>query len=209
MLKQTLILLELLLDQQHITMGITDLGSYMAEQVCPAGAMITGFRVQLGSIYDKDRTGINGIQIACTDGSKSMEQKGPHGNWTSWKYCDGKDIANTSNYVIGFNYRSVANKESDIDAIAGTDINLTCNNGIILQGGGQDAGIWHSNDWTECKGARFLCGIQVQTQPDQHDDDDTGVNHVRFICCSSDSNTRYYKYLFTLMSQIIVCLPHN
>ena len=171
-------------------MGRTNWGSYNAKQVCPTGTMITGFRVQLGSIYDQDKTGINGVQIACTDGSKSAEQKGPYGNWTSWRYCDGKVVADTNTYVTGFNYRSMANKGSG-DDVAGTDINMTCNNGVILQGGGQDAGTWHSKDWTECNNTAFLCGIQVQTQPDQYAGDDTGVNHVLFICCK-----REYEYLF-------------
>ena len=166
-------------------MGRSNLGSYDAEQVCPAGEMITGFRVQLGNIYDQDKTGINGIQLACTDGTKTTQQNGPYGQWSSWKYCDEKEVAHTSNYVIGFNYRSMAPKGRYIDDIAGTDIKMTCNNGNILLGGGHDAGEWHRSSWGKCEQTLSPCGIQVQTESDQFTKDDTGVNHVRLICCTN------------------------
>lgn len=107
---------------------------------------------------------------------------GPFGKWKSWQFCDTKTDNAFYQYVTGFNLRSEANQYEEDDSGA-NDVKFKCRNKRELDGQGTSYGTWDNDDFRECPYESFLCGVQAKIEADQYEEDDTGINQLKFICC--------------------------
>ncbi|NWV43147.1 VMO1 protein, partial [Grantiella picta] len=70
------------------------------------------------------------------------------------------------------------------DDTAANDLQVTCSGGDVLDGGGNDRGSW--GEWSSsCPMSCGVCGLQTRVDPSYDAYDDSGLNDVRFYCCSS------------------------
>lgn len=167
-------------------MGSTSWGNWSERIICASGSRVAGFRLQVQENQGSDDdSALNGIQLACTDGNITKQIEGPFGSWKSWKYCnDGAGFAKGSVSVIGFNFNSERDYGSGDDT-AGNDVRMICNNTQLLDGGGTDWGDWAFESYRTCPAYTYFCGLQAKVQGFQGDGDDTGLNKLRFLCCSA------------------------
>ena len=104
----------------------------------------------------------------------STEQK--WGEWTSTQYCKDDEFLRSAQF------RSEPHQESKFDDTAGNDLNLSCTDGMVLNGHADTWGEW--SDFISCPSNTAICGISTLVEPDQgSEDDDTALNAVIFYCC--------------------------
>jgi len=160
------------------TLGKTGWGYWRKPAMCPTG--VYGFRLQVeaGGRDNWDDSALNGIELVCKDGKK-QQIKGDHGRWKNWKFCK------RGQHMIGLNFRS-EHDQDDGDDTAGNNVQMRCTDDQVLDGEGERWGRW--DGWKICPGRSFMCGVEAKIEQHHgHRYDDTGLNQVKLICCTSPS----------------------
>jgi hypothetical protein len=148
--------------------------------VCPTG--VHGFRLQVERMVGRgwDDTALNGIQLMCNYGPQTRhlpQIRGDHGSWKQWKFCK------RGSHMIGLNFRSEKNQGKGDDT-AGNNVQMRCSDDQTLDGQGARWGTW--DGWKICPGRSFMCGVEAKIQQHHgHGHDDTGLNQIKLICCTS------------------------
>lgn len=135
---------------------------------CPGGKGVTGFRLR----FSEDKK-LTGVQMICQDGTKLGPEVVKEGKWKEWEYCDGEEKKDTSNFAIGYNYRSK-------NGHSGTQLKMKCSNvnGATEIGPmGFDEGDWSARDFSGCSTSAKFCGFAAEK-------DDKRIGRVKFLCCS-------------------------
>lgn len=89
--------------------------------------------------------------------------------------CPGED-----NYLVSFRLKVEEAQSGRKDDTAVNDAQFKCTYGEILSASsGGNWGNW--GDWSPVCPTGF-CGIQTKVEGPQGNDDDTGLNDVRFMC---------------------------
>ncbi|XP_069194498.1 vitelline membrane outer layer protein 1 homolog [Procambarus clarkii] len=145
---------------------------------CPHNSFATGFELKVERpVGDSDDTSINGIKLFCTsgnDGSQteitSDQQK--WGNWIGRRDCPHGRLTSARLRVEG--------RQGGGDDTAANDLDMRCQNGQELGGGGNGWGDWSS--YVTCQLGQAICGLQTKVEGTQAGDD-TALNDVIFLCC--------------------------
>ena len=174
--------------------GATELGDWRDRLLCLPGIRVAGYRIQVqdpivanGSVVDN--SALNGIQLACADGTVTKEAKGPYGKWKEWKYCEGGLKFFSSKYIVAFKLRS-EKAQGGNDNTGASNVNFLCNDQTELRGGGPAFGKWETNGYESCTNGNYFCGVQVRIEKDQLEGDDTGLNQMKFLCCHPNLNSK-------------------
>ena len=85
-------------------------------------------------------------------------------------------------FLNGLRFRA----EGDItgDDVFGTNVDMSCQSGEILNGEGvNDWGSWSS--WTFCPPESAVCGLQTKIHDDDvgEFEDDAGLTNIKILCC--------------------------
>ncbi|XP_015262858.1 PREDICTED: vitelline membrane outer layer protein 1-like [Gekko japonicus] len=151
-------------------------GEWGERKVCRTSeAKGFSLKVQLGQGSFSDDTSLNGIRLICTDDSVITSAVGKYGTWLDAHYCP-------SGFLASFSLR--VSKERLFDNMAANNIKFKCTDGSELEGNGLAWGEY--GKWSKSCEEAGICGIQ--TKVDTHKGifslDNTGLNDVKFFCCT-------------------------
>ncbi|XP_043938404.1 vitelline membrane outer layer protein 1 homolog [Protopterus annectens] len=152
-------------------------GSWGWTSYCPVNSKAHGFSLKIEGRQGRgDDTAMNGIRLYCTDGSGAVESKtGPWGEWKTAVWCPGDGV------LTSFSLK-VEPPQGDGDDTAANNIMFKCSSGPVIEGIGQEWGVYGS--WSDlCDYG--ICGLQTKVEDSQGNGDDTALNDVQFICCSA------------------------
>ncbi|XP_048349992.1 vitelline membrane outer layer protein 1-like [Sphaerodactylus townsendi] len=124
----------------------------------------------------QDDTSLNGIRLYCTDGSVITSLVGRHGDWSHEHSCKSGFLKSFSLRVFEF--------ERGTDNTVAENIKFRCTDGTETEGHGHNWGRYGS--WSAPCPKGGICGIQtrVDLRDRQSTQDLTGLNNVKFFCCS-------------------------
>jgi len=153
-------------------------GSWGTTEFCPDGSYVTGYQIKVEPPrgHDDD-TALNAIRLYCRDkndvttGSITSSQQ----SWGTWQ---GKEECR-STFMKGFRLRVEPHGGHDDDTAANS-LDMMCENGDVLAGGGDSWGSW--SEWVECPDGQAIVGLQTKVEGHQGHDDDTALNSVIMYC---------------------------
>ena len=169
--------------------GSTNWGQWGEMLLCAHGVRVAGYRLQVQDPVPDDDSALNGIQLACADGTVTKKAVGPYGEWKQWKYCEGSLKLFASKYIVAFKLRSETD-QGTVDDTAANNVNFLCNDETELIGTGLSWGKWESNDYESCSNGNYFCGVQASIEEDQFEGDDTGLNKMSFLCCDPKRSSK-------------------
>lgn len=155
--------------------NITIWGVWHPTVYCPPYSYAIGLNVK---VEVTEGAGLNSIKLICNDAALTAIQSGDgyYGIWDTEIFCSNGKRLN------GFKFKAQTNQGSGDDTAA-NGIHMFCEDGTslvpLLEG---NKGTWGQVKY--CRNGQFICGIQCQIEPDQGTGDDTGLNNVKFFCCS-------------------------
>lgn len=165
-------------------------GKFKPARLCPVGERVVGFRAQVQKPESKEKVGLTGVEMKCSDGSvigpDGIVDSGV-GKWTDWRVCA------TGSFVVGFNvrYEDVERYHRNRDYHGVTYIKMVCSDGEHLEHDGYEEKLenngFNKGKWdkqSSCSATSHLCGYAAEVQDYQGDKDDTGVNRIKFLCCT-------------------------
>uniref|UniRef100_A0A8B9NAG8 Vitelline membrane outer layer 1 homolog n=1 Tax=Accipiter nisus TaxID=211598 RepID=A0A8B9NAG8_9AVES len=142
-------------------------GDWGDAEFCPEDTYATGFQLKVGPGWG--------------DGGTGGGQHGGDGSliWGSWTYPLS---CGRSQRLVSFRLRVEAPRGL-WDDTAANNLDITCSDGTVLEGQGGPAGVW--GNWSaSCPFGWGICGLQTRVEPPQRGGDDTGLNDVKFFCCT-------------------------
>ncbi|KAJ6654782.1 hypothetical protein lerEdw1_006569 [Lerista edwardsae] len=147
----------------------------------------------------KDDTGLEGVRLICTDGSTVESSSAGLGDWSDVQMCPKGSL-------ISFALRVTKPQGLIIDETAANNIKFKCGDGNILTGVGHEWGEF--GEWSPACSRGTICGIQTKVEPDQGGtDDNTGLNDVKFFCCSWEQSRSVQFYLQS--GSRYICVSEN
>ncbi|XP_060091168.1 vitelline membrane outer layer protein 1-like [Heteronotia binoei] len=147
------------------------------KQVCASGyAQKFSLKVEPYQGIWRDDTSLNGIRLYCSDGSIISSAEGEYGTWSKEESCK-------SGFLNSFSLR-VSAREPINDNTAAENVKFKCTDGRELEGSGHAWGEYAA--WSESCQEGGICGIQTKVDivPRYNAVDPTGLENVRFFCCS-------------------------
>nr|AAX54597.1 vitelline membrane outer layer protein I-like protein [Pacifastacus leniusculus] len=153
-------------------------GDWGSESHCPPNSFATGFAIKVERpVGDSDDTSINGIKLFCTSGNDGSEtevtsNQQQWGSWTDRRQCPHGRLTSMRLRVEG--------RQGSGDDTAANNLDMRCQNGQELGGGGNNWGDW--SPWETCQLGQAICGLQTRVEGTQAGDD-TALNDVIFLCC--------------------------
>lgn len=123
-------------------------------------------------------TGLNAIELICSDGKRITSRQGPYGSW-------GHETRCSKGFVNGFMFKAQSNQGMMYDDTAANAIRLVCNNGERLTSLEGSAGYWSSYKY--CPAGMNVCGIKTQVDQNIYNSysyDETALNNVGLYCCN-------------------------
>ncbi|NWI83379.1 VMO1 protein, partial [Dryoscopus gambensis] len=116
-----------------------------------------------------DDTGLNAVRLICDTGTDTvMSSEGPFGVWKPPLMCPQGE------HLVSFRLRVEA-AQGPWDDTAANNVDMSCSEGTLLQGQGNDRGTW--GDWSPaCPSSCGVCGISTRVDPFDDNIDDTGLN---------------------------------
>lgn len=143
--------------------------------MCTSGNFVVGFRQKVDS-KDSDLTGLNGIELLCSNSRVIFSLVMPWGVWSPQVRCPRPER------VIGFRYKQQG-PQGTRDDTAANAIALICAGGSTIRANNDGKlGAW-SNPIV-CPPRSFICGINVQALSNQGRGDDVALDNVKFRCCT-------------------------
>ena len=132
---------------------------------------------------NNDNTGLNGIQLLCTDGETSNRIDGIWGDWDeNWSKCP-----------IGEHVKKVALRgmvsQGSGDDFGATNVKIVCSGGSEVVGTGYDKGTWTQSKG--CGNGERICGVRAMIEGSQGKGDDTALNRIQLSCCQDTGNNRF------------------
>ncbi|XP_063049931.1 vitelline membrane outer layer protein 1-like [Engraulis encrasicolus] len=166
--------------------------------LCPPGSYAYAFSIQVeAKLSGGDDTAMNGLQLYCKKDDSPTDvpiaSEGPFGEWTMPKECP-------SGRLDAFQLRVEPPRGVGIDDTAANNIRFHCSGGGKLLGDGLNWGAW--GPWSDTC-AHGVCGLQARTEGrlgHGSSADDTGLNDVILICCTSDSTATGWRWWRMLSS---------
>ena len=168
---------------------VTNWGTWSDFENCDPSFFVIGFnqRVQKPS-EGTDNTALNELELTCNDRSLSRisGSSAVAGDWGTEKRCKAKQGVNS------FQLRQQKSIQGDNTAANG--LKLFCEDGSELSPGNDG----QLGDWSEkisCPENFLICGLRVQIELPQSNQDNTALNNVDFNCCPK-SETVYFDLYF-------------
>ena len=128
-----------------------------------------------------DDTALNGIELACGNGSTITSTVGEWGKWGNWKTCPSGSLLN------GFSMRSESDQGNFNDDTGANDLIMYCKNPntgvetVLDNAGGTTWGDWGAK--ITCPSNTYIGFIQTQVEKCLLEcGDDTSLNNVVFLC---------------------------
>lgn len=154
-------------------------GDWGPTEYCPSNSYATGFAIRVEYPIDGDDTALNAIQLYCRSGSNNevgtiTSSVQDFGEWTGKRQC-------RNGRLNAIRMRVEGNQGGNGDDTAANDLDMRCENGEELRGGGTGWGTWSS--WQNCPSGQIICGIQTRVEGKQGKGDDTALNDAIFYCC--------------------------
>ena len=160
-------------------------GGWTEEMLCPAGTYVSGFRQRVEKDQGKggDDTALNAVSFRCRDsnGVYADDLIPWQGLWGDWS---GDVECNSGVFMTDVRMKIEQNQDSGDDTGANALHGWCSDTGEIKATNDASWGDW--SNWISCNTGEAICGLSVQYEPNQGDgdDDDTGMNGIRILCCS-------------------------
>ncbi|XP_045597700.2 vitelline membrane outer layer protein 1 homolog [Procambarus clarkii] len=156
-------------------------GDWGEASFCPRNSYATGFDIKVERpVSDGDDTALNGIRFYCRSGLTGLEVATISSSVQKWGDWTGKYQCRNGR-LNAFRLR-VESHQGSGDDTAADSLDMRCETGEELTGGGNSWGTWGS--WQTCPSGQVICGLQTRVEKEQGKGDDTALNDVTIYCCS-------------------------
>lgn len=159
------------------------LGFMTPRLFCRPGSFVAAFSQRV-ALHGADSTGLNSVSFECKQAGQTVEPllawPGLDGTWSDVSACGSP---------AGFITRGELKVEplgSSDDESGATAARFDCSDGSALSASNDAPG----GAWTGavgCDAGEAVCGLQVTYQPSQERGDDTAMNGLTLLCCSTNT----------------------